>query len=496
MDKREPIFRSLAMIEENINGKLTVKALAGSLHFSKYHYQRLFREAVGESVMRYVLRRRLTLAAQELAETGESVLSIALRYGYDSHEGFLRAFKAQMGVTPTEYRRYHHHILPLTMRKEKYAMRYGKMADAIIRELNVQIVQAEQMVENTFQYLQENEEAAAFYQPFWSGLAGQVQKIVQRLGDTLNRVDTLTRQPDGISARFMLIKAIEDSAFLLSVAAFHAGLTMARAKPEHREAFLPLCGQYERLAQNARLGAEKAAGLFQELSALIFQDMRAQAARQLHMAVEAGVAAAKALSDPDLPYGYLALELRALAGELEDTPLEEMTLTMLEDACFRLEIVALAAGTDALRAPGHQPLFEGIAAFRERIEEVAGFLQGLPAGAMLADAEQRPTRTAEKRAADLAFQGNILLFYLRGEVQKLGALLDEEGRAALDAACGELDRVARICGGSDDLPGQRVGEALQSAYKRLAAQAERMGGSGGAIGFIAAQVGRLKSLYA
>ena len=76
------------MIEERIREKLTVEALARGVHFSKYHYQRMFREAVGDSVMGYVTRRKLALAAGELADTDSTVLEIALRYGYDSHEGF------------------------------------------------------------------------------------------------------------------------------------------------------------------------------------------------------------------------------------------------------------------------------------------------------------------------------------------------------------------------------------------------------------------------
>ena len=77
MDNDNPIFRSLALIEEKIHEKLTVENLADSIHFSKYHYQRVFREAVGESVMQYVTRRRLSLAARELAGGNSSVLEIA-----------------------------------------------------------------------------------------------------------------------------------------------------------------------------------------------------------------------------------------------------------------------------------------------------------------------------------------------------------------------------------------------------------------------------------
>ena len=74
-----PVFRSLGVIEERIREKLTVKSLADSVHFSQYHYQRMFREAVGDSVMGYVTRRRISLAAEDLAGTDESILEIALK---------------------------------------------------------------------------------------------------------------------------------------------------------------------------------------------------------------------------------------------------------------------------------------------------------------------------------------------------------------------------------------------------------------------------------
>ena len=136
MNENNPIFQSLHMIEERIQEKLTVGAIAESIHFSKYHYQRMFREAVGDSVMGYVARRRMSLAAGELAGTDSTVLEIALRYGYDSHEGFTRSFKAYMGVTPAEYRKYHLSTRSQRSGKEKGIMMYSKATDEIIRELN------------------------------------------------------------------------------------------------------------------------------------------------------------------------------------------------------------------------------------------------------------------------------------------------------------------------------------------------------------------------
>ena len=81
MNKNEPILRSLATIEANLLEKLTVEALAGDIHFSKHYYQRMFREIVGDSVMHYVARRKISLAAKELVTTNATILEIALKYG-------------------------------------------------------------------------------------------------------------------------------------------------------------------------------------------------------------------------------------------------------------------------------------------------------------------------------------------------------------------------------------------------------------------------------
>jgi AraC family transcriptional regulator len=105
MENSNPVFRSLEIIEKRISEKLTVENIAADVFISKYHYMRRFREIVGDSVMEYVTKRKIALAAAALLETDTGILDIALDYGYDSRDGFSRSFKAYMGVTPTEYRR-------------------------------------------------------------------------------------------------------------------------------------------------------------------------------------------------------------------------------------------------------------------------------------------------------------------------------------------------------------------------------------------------------
>ena len=461
----DPVFRSLTEIEAHIREKLTVTALAESIHISKYHYQRLFREAVGESVMRYVTRRRMALAAAELAETDASVLEIALRYGYDSHDGFTRAFRAALGVTPADYRKYG--LRPPVTRKEHHAMPYTRPMDEITRELRALIVQAKELAVRT---RRGPEIAVPAYASFWKLMAARTEALAETLSAALDRSAAIPGQPDAVSARFRIIRAIEDTAFRASTTAFQAGLMTARAVPEHREAFQPLCQQYAALADAARLKTEKLSAFFQELADLILQDIRAQGTERLAAAVQAGRAAAEPLEDPSLPYGYISEALKDLAAELSAMPLGEASEAFVEDCLFRLEGIALAADTDILRCPTHRPLFAGIGAFRESLEETLAFFRHL---------DLSPPR--ETTCPDRDPDRYTRLFFLKGEVQKLAPLLGPEQRTGLDAACAKLSEA--LCS-----PCQ---EAFEAVHEMLSAQAETLGTRGEALRFIAAEIKRV-----
>ncbi len=78
-----------------------------------------------------------------------TILEIALKYGYDTHEGFTRSFRAYMGVTPAEYRKYHCAVSSPAVPKERCVMMYSKVTDEMLRELNALIVQAKEAADYT-----------------------------------------------------------------------------------------------------------------------------------------------------------------------------------------------------------------------------------------------------------------------------------------------------------------------------------------------------------
>ncbi len=97
--------KALWVIERSLARPLTLAEIAESCGVSRYHLAHAFGESTGHSVMQYVRGRRLSVAAQRLANGARDILDLALETGYESHEAFSRAFRAQFGATPEMVRR-------------------------------------------------------------------------------------------------------------------------------------------------------------------------------------------------------------------------------------------------------------------------------------------------------------------------------------------------------------------------------------------------------
>ena len=91
-------------IESHLAEEINVLGLAKSLKISPWHFQRLFKSLVGDSLGSYIRGRRLSRAAQLLRDSNSSIIDIALEVGFNSHEAFSRSFKTQYEVTPKEFR--------------------------------------------------------------------------------------------------------------------------------------------------------------------------------------------------------------------------------------------------------------------------------------------------------------------------------------------------------------------------------------------------------
>jgi AraC family transcriptional regulator len=105
-DYRKRILRVLVHIQNHLDGPLPLDELAAVSRFSPFHFHRIFRGLVGESVKEHVRRLRLERAAHRLRFTGQPVTEIAFDAGYQTHESFTRAFRAMFRESPAEFRKH------------------------------------------------------------------------------------------------------------------------------------------------------------------------------------------------------------------------------------------------------------------------------------------------------------------------------------------------------------------------------------------------------
>lgn len=99
------INRVLQYIEANLNRNLSLTEVAEASHFSVYHFHRIFKAIIGETVNDYIARRRLENAVNLLIFKKDlSVTQVALDSGFSSSANFSKAVKLHFGYSPSEIR--------------------------------------------------------------------------------------------------------------------------------------------------------------------------------------------------------------------------------------------------------------------------------------------------------------------------------------------------------------------------------------------------------
>jgi AraC family transcriptional regulator len=104
MDWLERMNGAIGYIEDHLTKELDLEKVAQTACCSIYHFQRMFSFITDIPLSEYIRRRRLTLAAFDLQNSEARIIDLAIKYGYDSHESFARAFFRLHGLTPSAAR--------------------------------------------------------------------------------------------------------------------------------------------------------------------------------------------------------------------------------------------------------------------------------------------------------------------------------------------------------------------------------------------------------
>lgn len=99
------IEKVVAFMAQRLDQPLTLAQLAQAGHFSPYHFHRIYRGLMGETIASTQRRLRLHRAAHELLHGTDGIARIARRAGYASVAAFTRAFGAAYGQAPAAFRK-------------------------------------------------------------------------------------------------------------------------------------------------------------------------------------------------------------------------------------------------------------------------------------------------------------------------------------------------------------------------------------------------------
>ncbi|MEM1045276.1 MAG: AraC family transcriptional regulator [Pseudomonadota bacterium] len=100
------VARRLArLVEDNLGHPIRVTGLAAEAGLSRAHFSRAFSHRFGMPPRDYIRSRRIARARTMLTDTDCSATEIAMRCGFATPSHLTTAFRQELGLTPTAYRR-------------------------------------------------------------------------------------------------------------------------------------------------------------------------------------------------------------------------------------------------------------------------------------------------------------------------------------------------------------------------------------------------------
>lgn len=100
------IRKVLKFIEENLDNELSLENLAEIGNYSPFHFHRIFRGIIGETLQEYINRNRMEKSAMLLSHhKNKSLEEVFSEVGFKSNSAFSKTFKKYFGVSPSVFRK-------------------------------------------------------------------------------------------------------------------------------------------------------------------------------------------------------------------------------------------------------------------------------------------------------------------------------------------------------------------------------------------------------
>lgn len=121
----EVVQQMIEWIEANMEEGPTLRKVSAAVGYSPWYCSEMFHDITGVTMKSYIAGRRLARITEEIRDTKERILDIAVKYGFSSQEALTRVFKEQYGCTPAAYRKKNKPV-PMTIHKHVLFPKYDE----------------------------------------------------------------------------------------------------------------------------------------------------------------------------------------------------------------------------------------------------------------------------------------------------------------------------------------------------------------------------------
>ena len=101
----QPIRAAKLYIHKHFDQPITLEEVSAAIGFSENYFSTLFKKETGSGFAKYLTHVRMDEARSLLRDTNQSVAEICRQVGYGDLKHFTHTFKAEIGLTPGEYRK-------------------------------------------------------------------------------------------------------------------------------------------------------------------------------------------------------------------------------------------------------------------------------------------------------------------------------------------------------------------------------------------------------
>jgi AraC-like DNA-binding protein len=103
--RESPLCCALRQVERTFEQKLRQSAIAASAGMSSSAFSRAFKAEFGITFSEYLARYRISRACQLLRQGSHSVTNVGQAVGFDDASHFARTFRALLGISPSAFKR-------------------------------------------------------------------------------------------------------------------------------------------------------------------------------------------------------------------------------------------------------------------------------------------------------------------------------------------------------------------------------------------------------